>query len=96
MAEAEKVYPEYADKVHFLAIDLDPKETASQIAAYQEKHGHGMLQFAATDLRVLRDYGITSTTTKFAIDGNRLILWRGSGEVDEKTWRIILEGLALS
>ncbi len=96
LAEAEKVYPEYKDKVHFLAIDLDSKETASQIAAYQEQHGHSLLQFAAADVRVLRDYGITSTTTKIAIDRNRLILWRGSGEVDEKTWRIILDGLASS
>ncbi len=96
LAAAEKVYPEYKDKVAFLAIDLDPKETVQQIADYQKKYGHDLIQFAAADKKVLQDYGITSTTTKIAIDWNRLILWRGSGEIDEKTWRILLDGLATS
>ncbi|MBI2140839.1 TlpA family protein disulfide reductase [Candidatus Woesearchaeota archaeon] len=96
LAAASKVYPEYKDKVNFLAIDLDPKESVAAIAAYKRNGGHDFIDFAPADLKVLQGYGITSTTTKFAIDRSRLILWRGSGEVDEKTWRIILDGLANS
>ena len=52
--------------------------------------------FAPADVKVLEAYGITHTTTKVAVDKNRVILWRGSGEVDEKTWETILSGLASS
>lgn len=96
LAVASKVYPDYKDKVNFLAIDLDPKESAAAIAAYKKSGGHDFIDFAPADVRVLQEYGITSTTTKFAINKNRLIIWRGSGEVDEKTWKIILGGLANS
>lgn len=96
LAVASKVYPDYKDKVNFLAIDLDPKESVAAISAYKRNGGHDFIDFAPADLKVLQEYGITSTTTKFAIDRNRLILWRGSGEIDEKTWRIILDGLATS
>ncbi|MBI2145526.1 TlpA family protein disulfide reductase [Candidatus Woesearchaeota archaeon] len=93
---AKAVYPEYNGRVNFLAIDLDPKESTAVIAAYQKKSGLDDLLFAPANIEVLQDYGISATTTKFAIDRNKTILWRGSGEVDEKTWRIILDGLANS
>ncbi|MBI2580831.1 TlpA family protein disulfide reductase [Candidatus Woesearchaeota archaeon] len=96
LAVASKVYPDYKDKVNFLAIDLDPKESVSAIAAYKRNGGHDFIDFAPADLKVLQEYGITSTTTKFAIGSSRIILWRGSGEVDERTWRILLDGLANS
>ena len=96
LAAAEKVYPDYKDKVNFLAIDLDSRETVKQIADYRKRYGHDLLQFAVADVKVLKDYSITYTTTKIAIAKSRLILWRGSGEVDEKTWRILLDGLANS
>ena len=96
LAAAKNVYPEYKDKVNFLAIDLDPKESVAAIAAYKKNGGHDFIDFAPADVKVLQDYGITHTTTKVAVDTNRLIIWRGSGEVDEKTWRIILDGLANS
>lgn len=96
LAAASKVYPQYKDKVNFLAIDLDPRETVQQISQYKKEGKHDFIEFAPGNTKVLQDYSITSTTTKFAIDRNRLILWRGSGEVDEKTWRIILDGLANS
>ena len=96
LAVAEKVYPDYKDKVNFLAIDLDSRETVKQIADYRKRYGHDLLQFAVADVKVLKDYSITYTTTKIALAKSRLILWRGSGEVDEKTWRILLDGLANS
>lgn len=96
LAAASKVYPDYKDRVNFLAIDLDPKESVAAIAAYKKNGGHDFIDFAPADVKVLQDYGITSTTTKVAVDKNRLIIWRGSGEVDEKTWRIIFDGLANS
>lgn len=93
-AVVKNVYPEFKGRVNFLAVDLDPKESAAKIAEYQKKSGLEDITFAPADTRVLQDYGITSTTTKFAVDRSRLILWRGSGEVDERTWRTILDGLA--
>lgn len=96
LAAASKIYPEYKGKVNFLAIDLDPKESVAAIAAYKRNGGHDFIDFAPADVKILRDYSVTSTTTKVAVNRNRLIIWRGSGEVDEKTWRILLDGLANS
>ncbi|MEK6837554.1 MAG: TlpA disulfide reductase family protein [Nanoarchaeota archaeon] len=96
LAAASRVYPEYKDKVNFLAIDLDPKESVAAIAAYKKNGGHDLIDFAPADLQVLKNYAVTSTTIKVAVDRNRIIIWRGSGEVDERTWRTIFEGLAFS
>ena len=95
-AVVDKVYPDYKDKVNFLAIDIDSRESVGKIADYKRINNHAFIDFAPADTKVLSAYGVTSTTTKFAVDRNRLILWRGSGEVDEKTWRILFDGLANS
>ena len=95
-AVIDKVYPEYKDKVNFLAIDIDRSESATKIADYKQSNNHAFIDFAPADAKVLSVYGVSSTTTKFAINKDGLILWRGSGNVDEKTWRTLLDGLATS
>lgn len=90
------VYPKYADKVTFLAIDLDTKETAEYIQQYKDVMGLNGIDFAIGNGRILTDYQITHTTTKYAIDKNGLILYKGSGVFNEQQWEILFNGLVES
>ncbi len=95
-ASAKDVYPKYADKVRFVAIDLDLSEDIGLIASYKEKGGHALIDFALGYEQVLRDYSITHTTAKYAVGRNGTILWKGSGVMDERLWEVLLNGLAES
>ena len=79
---------------------IDPTEDEDAIRAYQQKMGLSDIKFAKADANVLQLYNVVSTTTKFAIgskDGeNGVILWTGSGSVNEQTWNVILNGLKQS
>jgi len=90
----EKVYPDYQDDVSFIAIDIDPTETASQISAYQGKYpGLSEAVFAQSDAIVLSAYGVRTTTTKFAISKAGGIIYSGSGAIDGQKWTTLLEAL---
>ncbi|MBI1936342.1 TlpA family protein disulfide reductase [Candidatus Woesearchaeota archaeon] len=88
------IYPNYKDKVTFLAIDLDLNEDEELIGKYKETKGLDGIDFAVGRQNVLSDYAIRYTTTKYAIGKNGLILYKGSGVFDESQWRILLDGLA--
>ena len=95
-ANVKNIYHEYKNDVGFLAVDLDVKETPDDIKRYINSRGLNDIEFASGDPRILTDYSIKSTTTKFAISREGIILWTGSGVIDENTWRIIFEGLKKS
>ena len=90
------IYPNYKNNVEFVAIDLDTSEDAELIKEYVEKSGLGDIKFALAKASVLSDYGVRSTTTKYAIARDGTILWKGSGDVDAATWNTILKGLEAS
>ncbi len=92
----KNVYPKYADRVTFLAIDLDTNEKTDLIKNYKERKGLEGIDFAEADINVLSDYGITHTTTKYAIGKDGLILYKGSGVFNEQQWEVLLSGLANS
>lgn len=89
----KNIYPKYADKVTFLAIDLDPNEKADLINNYKNRKNLQGIDFAEADVNILSDYGITRTTTKYAIGKDGLILYKGSGVFNEGQWEILLSGL---
>ena len=91
---AEKIYPDYADKVMFIAIDMDLSENVNVVDAYQKEHSYQLVEFAAGREQILRDYSVTHTSTKYAIAKSGIILWKGSGVADEKTWKTLFTGLA--
>lgn len=93
LAAASKAYSNYKDDVDFIAISLDLSESSQLLAQYKVNRNHPLLDFAPGTSKILRDYAIRSTTTKFAVDRNGVILFAGSGVVDENTWRVIFEGL---
>lgn len=87
------VYPKYADKVTFLAIDLDTSETASYIQQYKDTMGLEGIDFALGNGRVLSDYQITHTTTKYAVGRDGKILYKGSGVFNEQQWEVLFNVL---
>lgn len=93
LAAVNKAYPPYKDDIEFIAISLDLSESSALLAQYKQQRNHPLLNFAPGTSKILSDYAVRSTTTKFAIDRNGVILFAGSGAVDENTWRVIFEGL---
>ncbi|MDP3766358.1 MAG: TlpA disulfide reductase family protein [Nanoarchaeota archaeon] len=92
----KNIYPKYADKVTFLAIDLDVNEDAELIKAYMDRKGLKRIDFAEGKVNVLSDYAIKYTTTKYAIGRDGKILYKGSGVFNEQQWEILLSGLTNS
>jgi len=94
LAAVKDVYPQYSDKVNFLAVDIDSKESVSQIANYKQRMGLPNIDFAPSDRRILSDYNVVYTTTKFFIGKNGIILNKGVGGVDQNTWHQIFQSMA--
>jgi len=94
LAAAKDVYPQYSDKVNFLAIDLDSKESISQIAGYKQRTGIPGIDFAPSDRKILSDYNVVYTTTKFFIGKGGNILNKGVGGIDQNTWHQVFQSMA--
>lgn len=92
----KSIYPKYADKVTFLAIDLDLNENAELIRNYKNTKGLEGIDFAEGLRNVLSDYAIKYTTTKYAIGKDGLILYKGSGVFNEQQWEILFNALVNS
>jgi len=88
------VYPQYKDKVNFLAIDIDSGESAAQIAKYKQRMNLPDIEFAAAKRSVLADYNIVYTTTKYFIATDRTILNKGVGGIDKNTWHQVFQSLS--
>jgi len=96
LTAANNVYPNFEDSVDFVIVTIDPSDSSQMLEAYKLAGSHDFMKFALGNPKILTDYGVNATTTKFAIDRYGEILYRGSGAVDENTWEIIFEGLAES
>ena len=92
----KNIYPKYADKVAFLAIDLDLNEGSGLIQKYKERKGLNKIDFAEGNADVLSNYAIKYTTTKYAIGKNGLILYKGSGVFNEQQWEVLFNGMVSS
>lgn len=92
----KNIYPKYADKVTFLAIDLDTSENSQIIEQYKNALGLDGIDFAQGNGKVLSDYQITHTTTKYAVGKNGLILYKGSGVFNEQQWETLFNALVSS
>lgn len=90
----KNVYPKYSDNVKILAIDLDTSENDEIIQSYKKNIGLDGIDFAAGSANILSDYGITHTTTKYAVGKDGIILYKGSGVFNEQQWEVLLSALA--
>lgn len=94
-AELSKSYPEYEKNASFLSISLDLSEDLNLLREYKKKYPKLQnTMFAAGQSRILVDYRVTKTTTKFAIGKNGKIIYAGYGVFNEGQWRILLNELS--
>jgi len=75
---------------------LDTNEKADLINNYKTRKNLQGIDFAEGKESILSDYGITHTTTKYAIGKDGTILYKGSGVFNEQQWEVLLSGLANS
>ena len=85
------MYPNYADQVHFIAIDVDGGESASQIRSFKESNGYTWPMIPA-DGDVLSGYRVTRQSTAVVLDSNGVILFR-AGYGSAKNWQSLLDSL---
>jgi thiol-disulfide isomerase/thioredoxin len=93
-AALSKVYKKYEDNITFISISLDLSEDFLELKEYKKKYPE--LQktiFAQGQEKILIDYGITKTTTKYAIGSNGTIIYRTIGAFDEEQWEVLLNKL---
>ena len=94
-AALSKVYKKYEDNITFISISLDLSEDFLELKEYKKKYPE--LQktiFAQGQEKILIDYGITKTTTKYAIGSNGTIIYRTIGAFDEEQWKQLLDALS--
>jgi len=94
LAAVSEVYPRYSDKVNFLAIDLDSRESEAQIDSYRQRMNLPNIEFAAGNRGILADYNVVYTTTKFFLAKDRTILNKGVGGIDQNTWEQIFQAMS--
>jgi len=94
LSAVKDIYPQYSDKVNFLAIDIDIKESSYIISQYKQRMDLDGVVFAPGDRNVLRKYGVSYTTTKFFLGKGGVILNKGIGSINKNTWNQIFQQLS--
>jgi hypothetical protein len=82
--------------VNFLAIGIDPTEGPEVLRAYHTQQGYPW-PAALGNQPTIEAYRVISTSIKYAIDRNGIVLYRrGYGVGPEQDWRDLLQQLATS
>jgi hypothetical protein len=79
--------------VNFLAIGIDPTETADVLRRYQTSQEYPW-PAAVGNREMLQAYNVTSTSTKYGMDRSGLVNWRrGYGVASASEWDELLRAL---
>ena len=91
-AALSKVYKEYEDRITILSVSLDLSEDAGLLSDYKKKYpALEKMLIAPGRAKILNDYEVTATTTKYALDKKGKIIFAGKGELEAEDWKILLE-----
>ncbi len=93
MGQLKDVHPEYADRVNFLAVNVDPSESVEKILSYKQDQGFTWPMTSA-DTEMVKSYNVTRQAAHVTLDSNGVILSSvryGSENADD--WRTLFEGL---
>ena len=86
-AALSKIYRNYENNITFISISLDLSENLLELKEYKNKYPElKNMIFAPGQNQILVDYGITKTTSKYAIGKNGTIIYRSIGAADEQQW----------
>jgi peroxiredoxin len=92
----KNIYPRFAEKVGFVAIGVDPTESADLLKQTAESRGYPWL-IAPGTTPVLTKFGVIQTSTKFAIDREGIVVYEAEyGVGDDATWQKVFERLIAS
>ena len=93
MRQLKDIYPDYADRVDFLAVDVDSNEGAGKIGSYKLSEGF-IWPMTTVDRDMLEDYRVTRQATFATIDAEGIIASStASGSMSDSGWREIFQGL---
>lgn len=93
-AALSKVYGDYENNITIVSISLDLSEDLLELKEYKKKYPKlQSMMLAPGQERILIDYGITKTTTKYIIGRNGTIVYKTIGALEEEQWRQLLDGM---
>ncbi len=93
-AVLSKIYKNYKNNITFISISLDLSENLLKLKEYKNKYPELKdMVFAPGQEQILTDYGITKTTSKYAIGKNGTIIYRSIGAADEQQWEQLFNAL---
>ena len=94
MRSLKDVYPEFADKVDFYAVNIDPTDNMERLEAFRENQGYPW-PIAHSGGDTLASLKVRQQSTKVAIDANGVIVYRermGGGNAEK--WREVFQELS--
>ena len=92
----KELYPEFADRVAFFAVNIDPTDSLPDLEKYREEQQY---PWPVTEpaAGMLSDFRVLQQSTKVAVDSRGIITYRdGYGDGDVDTWRGVFQGLVES
>ena len=94
MQSLKAIYPEFADKVDFYAVNADPSDSFESVAAFGQSNGYPW-PMAQPDGEMIRSFRITKHSTKVAFGADGVIVYRaGFGGGNANEWRELFRQLA--
>ena len=93
MRQLKDVYPEYEDRVWFLAVNVDPLEQAGDILSYMQSEGFTWPMTVA-DTDMVKSYNVTRQAAHVTLDSGGLVVSSVSyGGTSADQWRDLFEWL---
>ena len=93
MRQLKDVQPEYADRVGFLGVNVDPSESAEKILSYKEAEGFSWPMTTA-DADMVKSYNVTRQAAHVTLDSNGIVLSSVTyGSENAEDWRELFENL---
>ena len=93
MRHLKDVHSEYADRVGFLAVNVDPLQSTEEILSYKKAEGFSWPMTAA-DTEVVKSYNVTRQAAHVTINSNGVVLSSVTyGSENAEDWRELFEAL---
>ncbi len=93
MGQLKDIQPEYADRVGFLAVNVDSSESAEKILSYKEAEGFSWPMTTAAP-EMVKSYNVTRQAAHVTLDSNGVVLSSVIyGSESAEDWRELFESL---
>lgn len=85
LTRLKSIYPQYQDKVNFVAVDVDVEESAQTITNEVNLRGY-LGTYTLANVPMLEAYKVYNTATKYVIASNGTIIYFSPGEITSDQW----------